>query len=173
MRWKIVFLKKPALASETIEAEAFGALFRSSLTVKLPQLVSKVSVQVFEAASGAVGFLAPPSGFGFGASTCLQPPEAGAAASVGAVGVAPPAGMSAVLPPLLEPQAVSAVAASSATSVATNLMRRPRLAFNRRGDLSLPPQLRTGDPRPGRLRVARGRAGSGGGGRERGGAGGG
>src|SRR3954469_8550502 len=162
MRWKIVFLKKPALASETIEAEEFGALFRSSSTVKLPQLVSNVSVQVFEASSGAVGFLAPPSGFGFGASTCLQPPEAGVASWVGVVGAAPPAGISAVFEPeSLDPHALRAAAASSATSVATNLMRRPRLAFTRRGALSPHPQLRTGDPRPGRLRVGRARPAAG------------
>src|SRR3954451_14537688 len=66
MRWKIVFLKKPALARETIEADAFGALFRSSFTVKSPQLVLNVSVQALEASSGRVGFFAPPSGLGFG-----------------------------------------------------------------------------------------------------------
>src|SRR3954454_1472394 len=64
MRWKVVFLKKPARASETIEALAFGALFRSSFTVNEPQLVLKVSVQAFEASSGAVGFFAPPLRFG-------------------------------------------------------------------------------------------------------------
>src|SRR4051812_14866760 len=102
MRWKIVLLKKPALARETIEADAFGALFRSSFTVKSPQLVLNVSVQALEASSGRVGFFAPPSGLGFGFVTCLQPPAAGCGCvgeAAGVVGADPPAGMSAVLPP--------------------------------------------------------------------------
>src|SRR3954464_12136516 len=107
MRWKVVFLKKPARARETIEALAFGALFRSSFTVNEPQLVLKVSVQAFEASSGAVGFFAPPLRFGFGFATCLQPVEAGfgVAAGAGAVELSLPAGMAAgLVPPPLEPQ---------------------------------------------------------------------
>src|SRR4051794_4265359 len=112
MRWKTVSLKNPAFASETIDADAFGALFRSSVTVKSPQLVWKVSVQVFESSSGSVGFFWPPSGLGPGAlAICLQSwAEAGVCGSgVEAAVEGPPDGMSAcVLPPLSDPHAVSA-----------------------------------------------------------------
>ena len=47
----------------------FGAPSTSSVTVNSPQLVWKVTVLVFAGSSFSVGFLAPPSGFGAGAST--------------------------------------------------------------------------------------------------------
>src|SRR4051794_10207118 len=126
MRWKIVFLKKPVFASETIEADAFGALFRSSVTVKSPQLVSNFSVQVFEASSGWVGFFWPPSGFGFGAfAICLQAPRelvVGAGVAVVAV-VGEPEGMSAwVLPPLFEPHAVRSAVRSRSIGASDRLI---------------------------------------------------
>src|SRR4051794_5213898 len=165
MRWKTVFLKKPALASETIDADAFGAVLRSSFTVKLPQLVWKVSVHFFEASRGALGFFAPPSGFGLGASTCLQPLDAAGVACVGVVVAAPPEGISAVLvPPLFEPHAPSAVAAATSRAArGARLSMRPirlairvrHLRLTRRAHLPSPPELRAGDPRPRRLRMGR------------------
>src|SRR3954453_23563506 len=131
MRWKVVFLKKPEWASDTIEALAFGALFRSSFTVKEPQFVLKVSVHALEALSGCVGFFAPPFGLGLGAETCLQPVDGGfAAACVGVGVVSLPAGMSAVFEPeSLEPHAPSVAATASSPIAAPNLMQRPRLAL--------------------------------------------
>src|SRR5437763_6602090 len=74
MRWKIVFRKNPARASATIDADAFGPRVRSSVTVKLPQLVLNASVQVLFAASGLAGFFRLPGLRGVGAfAICLQP----------------------------------------------------------------------------------------------------
>ena len=44
IRWKNVSSKKPRLASETSEPVAFGASFWSSVTVNVPQFVSKTSL---------------------------------------------------------------------------------------------------------------------------------
>src|SRR5947208_2227579 len=74
MRWKIVFLKKPARASDTIDADALGPALRSRATVKLPQLVLNSSVHFLVASSGFAGFL--PLAFGRGAGAfaiCWQP----------------------------------------------------------------------------------------------------
>src|SRR4051794_8745426 len=82
IRWKVVFLKKPALASATIEAEAFGPRFRSSVTVKWPQLVLNSSVQVLLASSGFDGFFCLP-GLRGALVTCRHPlVVAGVAAGV-------------------------------------------------------------------------------------------
>ncbi len=50
-----------------------GALATSRVTVKSPQLVSKVTVFVLAGSSFVVGSVAPPSGFGSGAATCAHP----------------------------------------------------------------------------------------------------
>jgi len=105
-------LKKPDFASATIEAAAFGAAFVSSCIVKLPQFVTTVSLYVFPDASGALGFFWPPSGFGAGFWTLLQP----AGVELACVGVAvlgPPAGMSDVL--VLPPPQPAISAAASGT----------------------------------------------------------
>src|SRR2546423_15535127 len=102
MRWKIVFLKKPARARDTIDADALGPRLRSRATVKSPQLVLKSSVHFLAASSGFAGFL--PFAFGRGAGTfaiCWQPVAAGVATEVCVA--PPPDGMSAVLELLLDP----------------------------------------------------------------------
>src|SRR3954447_26475887 len=102
MRWKIVFRKKPAFASATIDAAAFGPRFTSSVTVKLPQLVLNSSVHVLFAASGLVGFFCLPGARGFGAlATCRQPAACGAGVCAW---VLPATGMSAVVDLPLDPQ---------------------------------------------------------------------
>src|SRR3954451_13280906 len=138
MRWKVVFRKKPTLASATIEAAAFGPRFRSSVTVKSPQLVLNSSVHVLPASSGFDGFFCLPGLRGV-LVTCRHPlAVAGVARDV--CGLPALAGMSAVLELLLDPQPAIA---TTRTAAGGRRRRRAKqssyVGFARRSPSPLPP----------------------------------
>src|SRR5262245_13984237 len=105
MRWKTVPSKYLFRASATRDAAAWGDVFVSSATTNVPQLVLKVSVHCFAAASG-----------------CGFPPSAAPLRGFGAVTSGQPVVVAAFFPPPPQPEAASATAAST-TSAAGVLMR--------------------------------------------------
>src|SRR4051794_19620094 len=74
MRWNSVLSKYPAFARETIDADAFGAVFRFRATANEPQFVSNVSDHFFDVSRVAVGFFSCGGLRGCGAATWRQPP---------------------------------------------------------------------------------------------------
>src|SRR5581483_3174728 len=82
IRWKIVRSKKPVRASATNEATVRGDVFAASRTVNVPQLVTNTAEYVWPLGRSDLGALCPPSCFGAGLFTFVQPavPDAGAAA---------------------------------------------------------------------------------------------
>src|SRR4051794_11216703 len=159
MRWKIVFLKKPAFASATIEADACGPRFRSSLTVKFPQLVLNSSAQDLPESSAFDGFFCLPGCRGFGAFAIDRQPLAVPAAGLplwASVDGGFADGMSAVDGLLLEPQLASGNArTANARSRRRTAQQGTDLRLVRRAPLPSAPALRAGHPRPRRLRVGR------------------